>query len=76
MTEAEVVRHFKRELIAPLDDNKLWPKLTKLILTQPPPLWVRMHFGDDYKTLIGLIVAVGLLRNELIAWAREEERHR
>jgi hypothetical protein len=72
MTEEEVIRECKRDLIRPLDDNKLWPKLTKLMLTQPPPCWLKMYFGDDYKMFIGLIASVGMLRNELIAWAREE----
>jgi hypothetical protein len=70
MTEAEVIADLKRNLIRPLDDNKLWPKLTKLILTQPPPLWAQMYFQDDYMTFFELIVAVGMLRNELIAWCR------
>ena len=70
LTEAEVIASLKRELIRPLDDNKLWPKLTKLILTQPPPLWAQMYFQDDYQTFFELIVVVGMLRNELIAWAR------
>jgi hypothetical protein len=70
MTEAEVIAECKRDLIRPLDDNVMWGKLTKLMLTQPPPLWAQMYFQDDYKMFLGLIVAVGMLRNELIAWAR------
>jgi hypothetical protein len=68
---AELIADLKRELIAPLDDNKLWPRLTKLVLTQPPPPWAQMYFQSDYETFFRLIVAVGMLRNELIAWARE-----
>jgi hypothetical protein len=71
MTEEEVIRECKRDLIRPLDDNKLWPRLTKLMLTRPPPLWAQMYFQDDYERFIELILAVGMLRNELIAWARE-----
>jgi hypothetical protein len=73
MTEAEVIASLKRELIAPLDDNKLWPRLTKLIPTQPPPLWAQMYFQDDYRKFFQLIVVVGMLRNELLAWARSGE---
>jgi hypothetical protein len=76
MTEAEAIAECKRDLIGPLDDNKLWPKLTKLMLTQPPPLWAQMYFQDDYKMFIGLLLAVGMLRNELIAWAREGSRRK